>query len=81
MVSSGELRVSAADRDRDLERQITQLLAERHCHSLRRLQVQARDGIVTLRGQVRSFYEKQLSHDCCRRVDGVVRMVDAVDVA
>lgn len=81
MVSSGELRVLSAERDRDLERQITQLLADRHCHSLRRLHVQARDGIVTLRGQVRSFYEKQMSHVCCRGVDGVVRMVDAVDVA
>lgn len=81
MVSSGEVRRTTADHDRHLERQITQLLAERHCQALRHLEVQACDGIVTLRGQVRSFYEKQLSYDCCRRVDGVIRLVDAVDVA
>jgi hypothetical protein len=44
------------------------------------LEVAADNGIVTLRGRVHSFYEKQLCHCACRRVAGVVNMVDAIVV-
>ncbi len=67
--------------DRDLERRVVNYLAGRHVPGLRHLSVQARSGIVTLRGRVQTFYEKQLCQDCCRRVAGVVQFVDAVDVA
>jgi len=67
--------------DADLERRVMSFLWGRHVPSLRHLAVQAVAGTVTLRGQVRSFYEKQLCHDCCRRVAGVVRLIDHVDVA
>lgn len=66
--------------DRDLERRIVNFLSRRHVPGLRQLEVKANNGIVTLRGQVRSFYEKQLSHHCCRRVAGVVQLIDAVEV-
>jgi osmotically-inducible protein OsmY len=67
--------------DRDLERRVVNYLEGRHVPGLRHLSVQARSGIVTLRGKVQTFYEKQLCLDCCRRVAGVVKYVDAVDVA
>jgi osmotically-inducible protein OsmY len=67
--------------DRDLERRVVNYLAGRHVPGLRHLSVQARAGTVTLRGRVQTFYEKQLCQDCCRRVAGVVQLVDAVDVA
>lgn len=67
--------------DHDLERRVANFLASCHMSSLRKLEVEAREGVVTLRGQVQSFYEKQVSHLCCRRVAGVYRLVDAVDVA
>ena len=69
-----------ATADRDLERRIVNYLAGRHVPGLRHLAVQADNGTVTLRGRVHSFYEKQLSHSCCRRVAGVVKLIDAVDV-
>jgi osmotically-inducible protein OsmY len=47
---------------------------------LRNLQVEARNGTVVLRGQVGSFYEKQLGHQCCRRVAGVQKLIDSIDV-
>ncbi|MGE3407409.1 MAG: BON domain-containing protein [Pirellulales bacterium] len=65
----------------DLERRIVSYLVGRHVPSLRHISVEAVDGTVTLRGQVRSFYEKQLCHNCCRRVAGVIRLVDSLDVA
>jgi osmotically-inducible protein OsmY len=67
--------------DRDLERRIMNYLAARHVPGLRHLEVEAEGGTVTLRGTVSSFYEKQLSQQCCRRVAGVVKLIDAVDVA
>jgi osmotically-inducible protein OsmY len=67
--------------DRDLERRVMNYLRGRHLPALRHLEVEATDGIVTLRGTVNSFYEKQLSQQCCRRVAGVLKLVDAVDVA
>jgi len=67
-------------RDRDLERRVGIYLATRHVPALRRLDVAAENGTVTLRGQVRSFYEKQLGIHCCQRVAGVVHLVDDVQV-
>lgn len=66
--------------DHDLERRVANFLASCHMSSLRKLEIEAREGVVTLRGQVQSYYEKQVSHLCCRRVAGVSRLVDAVDV-
>jgi hypothetical protein len=66
--------------DQDLKRRVALFLAGRHVPSLRYLEVEARGGIVTLRGRVGSFYEKQLSQQCCRRVAGVIELVDRVEV-
>jgi osmotically-inducible protein OsmY len=66
--------------DRDLERRVANYLVGKHVPGLRHLAVEARGGTVTLRGRVQTFYEKQLCQDCSRRVAGVVRLIDAVDV-
>jgi osmotically-inducible protein OsmY len=79
MKSSGVLVVELSDRD--LERRIVTSLADRQMPGLRQLQVAANNGTVTLRGRVRSFYEKQLCQNVCRHVAGVVQFVDAVVVA
>jgi osmotically-inducible protein OsmY len=67
-------------RDTELERRVTSFLAGKHLPGLRQIEVEARGGVVTLRGRVRTFYEKQLCHQCCRRVAGVLKFIDAVDV-
>lgn len=79
MKSSGVLSGDALDRD--LEIRVASSLADRHLPGLRQLEVAARNGTVTLRGRVRSFYEKQMCQNVCRRVSGVVQFVDAVVVA
>lgn len=78
MPTAVEYRHDAADRD--LERRVLSFLERGHRPGLRSLMVEACNGTVTLRGQVRTFYEKQLGHDCCRRVAGVVKLIDAIDV-
>lgn len=67
--------------DRLLERQIASQLAETNRPGLRRLAVNVADGSVTLRGNVASFYEKQLAIQTCRVLAGIERLIDAVEVA
>lgn len=71
---------SAGDADRDLERRVTSFLAARHVPGLRYLAVKATGGVVTVSGQVLTFYEKQLCNHCCRRVAGVLELINAVSV-
>ncbi len=72
--------VEATTSDRELETRIRGSLEGRFFASLRRLDVTAHDGTVTLQGQVASFYEKQLALSACRQVDGVRSLIDCVGV-
>lgn len=76
------LVMSAGNRtsDLDLERRVLNYLAGRFMPALRRLAIEAEGGVVTVRGQVSSFYEKQMALTCCQRVAGVHELIDAVDV-
>ena len=76
-----ELERFHEEADRDLERRVTAFLADRNLPALRRLGVRSHRGVVTLRGQVRSFYEKQLGGQSARRVAGVIDVIDAIQVA
>lgn len=67
-------------RDRELERRVISFLIGKHLPGLRQIEVEARGGVVTLRGRVRTFYEKQVCHQCCRRVAGVLKLIDAIEV-
>jgi osmotically-inducible protein OsmY len=84
---SGEHRMNAVleravdSADRDLERRVLSFLHGWQRPGLRNVEVQAAGGTVTLRGTVNSYYEKQLSQQCCRRVAGVVKLIDAISVS
>jgi osmotically-inducible protein OsmY len=66
--------------DSDLERRVVNYLFDRRVSSLREIKVSASAGTVTLQGRVSSYYEKQLCLHCCRRVAGVMQLVDEVVV-
>lgn len=66
--------------DKDLESRVNRYLHGLNRVAPRKVHVRAKDGTVTLAGQVPSFYDKQLALNCCRRVAGVVRLVDQVRV-
>lgn len=70
--------LSAADSD--LEQRVRNCLTERHMPGLRRINVHAKGGTVRLSGRVHSFYEKQLCQSYCKRVPGVVRLLDEIEV-
>ena len=54
-------------------------LSQRGVSSLPRLTIEVEDGIVTLRGTVPTFYERQLCL-CSQHVSGVLRVVDDLKV-
>ncbi|MBI3461681.1 MAG: BON domain-containing protein [Planctomycetes bacterium] len=67
--------------DRELSRRIASYLVSRHVPGARWLEIESQGGVVTLRGIVRSFYQKQLCIHCCQRVAGVIRVQDDLQVA
>jgi osmotically-inducible protein OsmY len=71
---------NGTDRDLDLRRRVVSFLTDSNMPGLRQLRVDAVDGIVTLDGTVRTYYEKQLSQQRTKRVAGVVRLIDRIEV-
>jgi hypothetical protein len=67
--------------DQLLARRVSNFLAGQHMPALRAITVEARNGAVTLRGNVRTFFEKQLSHHSAKRVAGVKQVIDEIEVA
>lgn len=66
--------------DRDLRQRVINYLGDYRMPALRTIQVEARGGTVTLRGNVSTFYQKQLCLHCCRRVAGVIKLDEHVAV-
>lgn len=66
--------------DTDLARRVRIYFASQSRPAIRAVEVQATHGVVTLRGQVSSFYEKQLSIHLAARVAGVRRLEDELRV-
>jgi osmotically-inducible protein OsmY len=48
--------------------------------SARDLRVEAREGVIRLEGAVRSFFHKQMAQETIRRLDGVERIENCLQV-
>ncbi len=72
--------IDANEVDQDLKQRVSGYLSSRQMYALRKLDVEAGQGVVTLTGQVASFHEKQVALNVCRRVAGVYDLVDHVEV-
>jgi osmotically-inducible protein OsmY len=46
----------------------------------RQVSVEAADGHVVLKGSVRSFFQKQMAQEAIRRIDGVQRIENLLEV-
>lgn len=44
------------------------------------VRIEAADGLVVLKGNVRSFYQKQMAQESIRRIDGVERIDNLLEV-
>jgi osmotically-inducible protein OsmY len=79
LTSPSPLRVRQTE-DEELTTRIRLFLGTLKLAALRHVHVQARDGKVTLKGVVRSFYDRQLAIGCVRRVAGVRQVIDMIKV-
>jgi osmotically-inducible protein OsmY len=69
------------DDQQDLRRRVLNYIVGHKLPTLNRIAVEADRGTVVLRGQVHSYYQKQLCLNCCRRVAGVYQLIDEITVA
>jgi osmotically-inducible protein OsmY len=59
---------------------VINFLVSRQIPGLKAIQIDAHGGTVTLRGKVTSPKQKRLCANCCQRVAGVVRVIDALQI-
>jgi osmotically-inducible protein OsmY len=64
----------------DLAEQVHGALRRSPYVSPRELRVEAAQGVVRLEGAVRSFFQKQMAQETIRRVDGVERIENCLQV-
>lgn len=55
-------------------------LLEERMMSARQITLEYREGVVFLRGQLPSFYQKQLAQETIRNLDGVEQIVNRIEV-
>ena len=77
---TNHIRGEAELRALDLEGRVRLFLSSANRPSLRQIEVDVSGDSVVLSGCVQTFYEKQLASEFARRVAGVVRVVNQVEV-
>jgi osmotically-inducible protein OsmY len=64
----------------ELAHQVHGALSRSPYVSPRDVRIEAEQGVVRLEGAVRSFFEKQMAQEVIRRLDGVERIVNCLQV-
>ena len=67
--------------DTDVRKRVSNFLQNKNFPAFRNIKVVVHHGTVTLTGNVCSYYEKQVALNTCRRVAGVLAIIDKLDVA
>jgi osmotically-inducible protein OsmY len=67
--------------DEDVLWRVQSYLCSKQFPVFRDLQVQVHRGEVTITGKVDSFHERQVALNCCRRVAGVLKLIDQIEVS
>ncbi len=67
-------------RDGDIAIRVEEFLSRQHFPSFQQLELEVFDGKLTVRGQVTSYYEKQVAMSVCQQVPGVLQFVDEIGV-
>lgn len=70
----------AAPSDQLLQQRVAHALQQKHLTFACRLEIEAHRGVITLRGKVPSFHQRQLLYSYSRRVPGVTQVVDLLEV-
>ena len=78
---SVRLRTPRTVENVDLENRIANFLCQQHVPHSERIHTDAQVGTVVVSGKLPSRHAKWLCVECCRRVAGVVKLVDHVAVS
>ncbi len=71
----------SSESDGELLQRVTSSLARQNYGAHHTLRIDVRDGVVRVCGRVPSFYMRQVAVECIRRVPGVSRLEDHMEVA
>jgi osmotically-inducible protein OsmY len=74
------IQTGSLNADQDLEHRVMLFLKRHHRHATRDIQATAIQGLVILRGCVTSFHHRQLCVEYCKKVDGVTKVRDEIEV-
>lgn len=75
-----KMKVGPAPPPNDLAQRVRQFFDAANLPALRRVRVEVRTDSVVLIGQVSSFYQKQMATEFARRVAGVRRVINLLEV-
>lgn len=75
------IEIAVVYRDEDVALRVRDFLLRQHFPSLHELDINIDNGELTLRGEVKSFYEKQIAMSICQRVPGVLCFNDKISVS
>ena len=71
---------SISPSDQDLQHRVALFVQQKQLTTGARLQIEARRGVVTLKGTVSTFHQRQLLFASARRVAGVIGVQDELEV-
>ena len=66
--------------DGELRRRIVNFLHSRNVPGVHQVRIDAASGTIFLHGRVPSTQARRLCVECCRRVAGVIRLIDGLEV-
>jgi BON domain-containing protein len=72
--------IALANNDAELERRITNFLCQRRVPGRECLQLNVHGGVVAVSGRIPTHYARWLCIESCRRVAGVLRVIDNVKI-
>lgn len=80
MIASARRRRSQVDGSQDVAKSVQRSLEKSGYHVLRTISFSYKRGVIFLRGQLPTYFHKQLAQEAVRRIDGVTRIVNQIEV-
>jgi osmotically-inducible protein OsmY len=80
VIASAQRSRSQVDGSQDVAKSVQRSLEKSGYHVLRTISFSCERGVLFLRGQLPTYFHKQLAQEAVRRIDGVRRIVNQIEV-
>jgi len=81
VISTVQRKQCRSDRSEDVVREAQVCLEQSAYSLLRQVSVEYERGVLVLQGTLPNYYHKQLAQEAVRRVEGVTRVVNRIEVS